>query len=118
MAQCALCKDETEIYAGGDVPICVECSDARKAKGVPSVGEQPIRAALLQDFRDAAARNDEASREFQAVMGRLPSVLRQPQRINNASCNLTIARKRMMMAHRRLNDYLVRGVVPADCSLT
>ena len=118
MAQCALCKDETEIYAGGDVPICVECSDARKAQGIPSVGEQPIRAALLQDFRDAAARNDEASREFQAVMGRLPSVLRHPQRINNASCNLTIARKRMMTAHRRLNDYLGRGVVPADGNLT
>ena len=79
MAQCALCRDETEIYAGGDIPICVECSDARKGKGMPSpVGEQPVRSALLEAFRDAAARNDEASREFQAVMGRLPSVLRHP----------------------------------------
>jgi hypothetical protein len=32
MAQCAYCTVETEIYEGGDVPICVECLDNRKVK--------------------------------------------------------------------------------------
>lgn len=110
MAQCSVCKDETEIYEGGDVPVCVECLDRLKAKRKLPASEQPIHAALLQDFRDAAARSDEATREFQAVMGRLPSGLPQSQRIKNASCNLTIARNRMMTAHNRLNEYIARDL--------
>lgn len=40
MARCAYCKEETEIYIGGDVPICTECLDAQEAErdhlhGVP-----------------------------------------------------------------------------------
>lgn len=31
MARCASCKEETEIYIGGDVPICTECFDAQEA---------------------------------------------------------------------------------------
>ena len=31
MAWCAYCKEETEIYIGGDVPICTECFDAQEA---------------------------------------------------------------------------------------
>ena len=50
MAQCYLCKNETEIYDGGDVPICVECSDVRKTTEIPSVAEQHIHAALFQDY--------------------------------------------------------------------
>ena len=114
MAQCAFCKDETEIYAGGDIPICVECSDARHATRKPSGTEQHIHATLLRDFRDAMTRNNQATREFEAVMGRLPSGLPHAQRIQNASSNLTTARKGMMTAHNRLNDYLGRGVVPED----
>ena len=30
MAWCACCKEETEIYIGGDVPICSECFDAQE----------------------------------------------------------------------------------------
>ena len=114
MSQCAFRKDETEIYAGGDIPICVECSDARHATRKPSGTEQHIHATLLRDFRDATTRNNQATREFEAVMGRLPSGLQHAQRIQNASSNLTMARKGMMTAHNRLNDYLGRGVVPED----
>ena len=44
MAQCAYCKAETEMYAGGDVPICVECSDALGAMRKPPVS---VRDALV-----------------------------------------------------------------------
>jgi hypothetical protein len=49
MAQCYLCKNETDIYDGGDIPICVECADVLKATEIPPVVEQHM-AALLQDY--------------------------------------------------------------------
>jgi hypothetical protein len=111
-----LLQAETEIYIGGDVPICVECSDAQQAAGRKPPGvEHQLRAALLQDILDATARNSEATREFEAVMGHFPSGLPHPdgaQRIKNASNHLSIARKEVMKAHKRLDDFLNRGVVP------
>ena len=117
MALCAYCQAETELYDGGDVPICIECSDARKARRKPPATEQQIRTTLFQDVFEATARNNEATREFEAVMGQFPSGLPHPdgaQRIKNASSSLTVARKEKMKAHDRLNDYLGRGIVPED----
>ena len=107
MALCAYCQAETELYDGGDVPICIECSDARKARRKPPATEQQIRTTLFQDVFEATARNNEATREFEAVMGQFPSGLPHPdgaQRIKNASSILTVARKEKMKAHNRLND--------------
>ena len=117
MALCAYCQAETERYDGGDVPICIECSDARKARRKPPATEQQIRTTLFQDVFEATERNNEATREFEAVMGQFPSSLPHPdgaQRIKNASSSLTVARKEKMKAHDRLNDYLGRGIVPED----
>jgi hypothetical protein len=116
MAQCAYCKAEADRYVGGDVPICVECSDAQQeaARRHPGI-EQEIRAALLQDILGATARNSEATREFEAVMGQFPSGLPHPdgaQRIKNASNHLSIARTEVMKAHKRLDDFLSRGILP------
>ena len=36
------------------------------------------------------------------------------QRIKNASVGLSMARKGVLKAHTRLNDYLGRGIVPED----
>ena len=116
MAQCAYCQAETELYDGG-VPICIECSEVRTTKPKPLTTQQQIRTTLYQDVLQATARNNEATREFEAVMGRLPSGLPHPdgaQRIKNASSSLAVARKEKMKAHNRLNDYLGRGIVPAD----
>jgi len=41
MAWCAYCKEETEIYVGGDVPICTECFDAQEAIRNHSVSGPP-----------------------------------------------------------------------------
>lgn len=79
--------------------------------------EEPIRATLLQDLYEATARNNNASQEFDSVLCQFPSGLPHPdgsQRIKNASCILASARKEMMKAHSRLNDYLERGIVPDD----
>lgn len=106
MAQCSHCKDETDRYDGGDVPVCVECSDRRKAGRPSSATEQHTHthAALFHDFLGATARYHEAIGEFEAVMGQLRSGSPDLQRIKNASSNLTILRKQMMMAHHRLHE--------------
>jgi len=36
------------------------------------------------------------------------------RRIKDASNELTLARKEMMTAHKRLNDFIERGIVPDD----
>jgi hypothetical protein len=41
MAWCAYCKEETEIYIGGDVPICSECFDAQEAMRNQPVPDPP-----------------------------------------------------------------------------
>jgi hypothetical protein len=51
MALCAYCKAETETYEGGDVPICLECSDARQAKLKPPASEQVGRLLFRRALR-------------------------------------------------------------------
>ena len=114
MAQCAYCKAETEMYAGGDVPICVECSDALGATRKPPVS---VRDALVQSVGKTTARTNAASEAFSAIMGQVPGGLPyadSAQRIHSASRELSVARKEMMKAHSRLDDFLSRGVVPED----
>ncbi len=41
MAWCVYCKEETEMYIGGDVPICIECFDAQDATGNHPVSGAP-----------------------------------------------------------------------------
>jgi hypothetical protein len=114
MAQCAYCKAETEMYIGGDVPICVECSDALGPGRKPPAS---VRNALIQSVAETTARANAASDAFSAIMGQFPSGLPYAdgaQRIHSASRELSVARKEMMKAHSRLNDFLRRGVVPED----
>jgi hypothetical protein len=66
MAKCVYCKVETEMYEGGDVPICVECSDAEEAK-------YNVRATLTQNLREATARASGASVAFNKIMSEVPS---------------------------------------------
>ena len=115
MAACAYCRAETELYDGG-LPVCVSCSEAQTRRK-PPVTDQQIRGTLLQDVLELTARTNEASREFDAVMNQFPSGLPHPdgvQRIKNASNKLTIARRELMKAHTRLDDYSSRRIVPDD----
>jgi hypothetical protein len=117
MAHCAYCTAETEMYDGGDVPICVECSDERNLKPKPPATEDRVRSTLIQDVVEATALKNEASGAFEILLDQFPSGLPHPdgsQRIKNASVRLSMARKGVMKAHNRLNDYLGRGIVPKD----
>ena len=116
MAQCTFCKEETEIYDGGDVPVCVECLDRRQAKRDPSATEQHAfdYTALSHDFLEATARYHEATGEFEAVTVSCEAAHRPQQRIKIASSNLTVARKEMLKAYDRLNGTFGR---PSRCNL-
>jgi hypothetical protein len=115
MAACAYCRAETELY-DGDVPVCVNCSLA-PMKRKPPATDQQIRGTLLQDVLELTARTNEATREFNAVIDQFPNGLPHPdgvQRIKNASNKLTIARRELMKAHTRLDEYSGRWIVPDD----
>ena len=116
MAECAYCKAATELYNNG-APICLKCSEAREAKRKPPATQQQIRNTLLQDVIEWTARTEQATEEFEDVMGQIPSGLPDPdgtQRIKNASAKLSLTRIELMKAHRRLNEHSGSGIVPED----
>src|SRR4051794_24672262 len=117
MALCTYCKTETFMYEGGDIPICIECSDARKPKRHPPGSEHEIRTRLHQEFVTATERARKATESFDAAVRQIPGGTPHPdgvQRIYNASRKVSDARIEMMKAHNRLNDYLSRRIVPQD----
>jgi hypothetical protein len=117
MAQCAYCKADTSLYEGG-VPICVKCAETRGGgKRQSPATDRDIRAILVKHIVEATERANAASAAFNAVLDRTPSGLPHPdgtQRIRNASRDLDSARREMMKAHTRLNEFIERGVVPED----
>jgi hypothetical protein len=104
------------MYEGGDIPICIQCSDARKTRRAPLGLEHEIRNILHRDFVTAAERAREATESFDAATQEIPSGIPNPdgvQRIHSASRKVSLARIEMMKAHNRLNDYLSRRIVPS-----
>jgi hypothetical protein len=116
MAECTYCKSETKLYDNG-VPICPKCLEARIIKRKPPQNTDQIRTALVSQIVNATARVSEANQKFSEAVGHFPSGLPHPdgvQRIKNASNELTSARKEMMTAHKRLNEFIEHGIVPED----
>jgi hypothetical protein len=113
MAKCAYCKTETELYENG-TPICLACAGARHGAIPHSSG---IQLKLLEEIRRATDRTNAAAESFSLIIKDMPSELPPPDstsRIKQASRELSTAREEMMRAHRRLNDFLSRGVIPED----
>jgi hypothetical protein len=103
------------------LPTCINCSEQREEKRKPPSREQQIRAVLVAGLVEATARTSAASQAFNNVMSKFPSGLPHPdgsQQVQNASAALAEARKQLMKAHNRLNDYLGRGIVPEDLKQT
>jgi hypothetical protein len=121
MARCIYCAAATEMYVS-QVPTCLNCCSERpKEKRKPPAREQQIRAVLVDCLVEATARTSAASQAFNMVMGQFPSGLPHPdgsQQVQKASAALAAARKELMRAHNRLNDYLGRGIVPDDLKQT
>jgi hypothetical protein len=118
MAECAYCGVETQLYSSG-VPICPKCSDEqeKKASKKPPASGQSIRSVLVDDIASANARVNNASQAFLDVMGQIPTGFPLPdgsQHIHNVSHELSTARKDLMRAHTRLDDFLKTGIVPED----
>jgi hypothetical protein len=114
MVQCIYCKTKTGSYDSG-LPICLDCANRTEAKVRPQ--EQDIRDILQRELKAATARAHAATDAFNAILDDIPSALPHPdgtQRIHNVYRELSIARRRMMEAHSRLGDYLVRGTIPED----
>ena len=118
MALCIHCKaKETELYDSG-VPICLKCADERDNNArKPPVSSRTIQSILANEVADAASRTNKATNAFFEVMGQIPSGFPHPdgsQNIHNASRELSTARKDLMRAHTRLDDFLRTGGVPDD----
>jgi hypothetical protein len=116
MAECAYCKTQTQLYENG-TPICVDCAGAKDGKPQPLSGDSHIQRKLLQEVRQATERVNAAAESFSLIVKDLPSNMPHPDstfRITQASHELSTARSEMMRAHRRLNDFLSKGLIPAD----
>ena len=118
MAACAYCGAETELYENS-VPICLKCSEERDyevAKKSPATANS-IQNILVNEVVEATSRTNKASQAFLAVMGQIPTGFPHPdgsQCIHDASRNLSTARKDLMRAQTRLDDFLKTGNVPED----
>ena len=116
MAKCNDCGSETQLYDGG-VAICIPCVDARDKKRLSPERKDHIRTLLMRKLLEATTRANTLSEDFKDVIDDIPSSLPHPdgtQRIQNISQELSVARKEVMKAHNRLNDFLSRGVIPED----
>lgn len=76
---------------------------------------------ILSDLRSERSQIEDAiivsaTEAYFAIVGEVPSSLYQDgvQRIHNASAEQSAARKQLMKAHNRFNDFLSRGIVPED----
>lgn len=117
MAECIVCKAETFVQVGA-VPICIPCLETQAPSQPRNARE--IRAALVKKIVDATVRANAAMEVFGGVTT-FPSGLPHPdgvQRIKSAAGELSIARKELMAAHKRLNQFLENGIVPEDLKAT
>ena len=117
MERCAYCDAEAEVYEDGETPVCRECLTAQETGRNAASSAKRILTTLIQELMEATARRNEASEAFESIMSQFPSGLPHPdgaQRIKNASHELSVARKKMLEAHQRLNRFMGPGVVPED----
>lgn len=120
MANCIYCGAETSLYQS-ERPVCVKCAEAMGAKQqMPKrapLHKDHVRRILLLEVAETTARADAASAEFKVIVGSIPTGIPHPdgtQRIHQAAHDLANARKDMMQAHSRLEDFLRSGVIPED----
>jgi hypothetical protein len=113
MTECTYCKAETQLYDNG-VPTCLKCFEVRRPK---PPNRDHILTNLVGRIAKATAQVSAANQTFSDIISKFPTGLPHPdgvQRIKKASMELDVARKEMMKAHTRLNDFIERGIVPDD----
>jgi hypothetical protein len=120
MAKCIYCGAEISLHRG-ETPLCAKCAEAMDAKHPPPkqapLHKDHVRRILQLDVAETTARAEAASAEFKMIISSIPTGIPQPdgaQRIHQASHNLSNARKDMMRAHSRLDNFLSSSVIPED----
>jgi hypothetical protein len=104
MAQSATRRAETLVH-----PSRISTSDEKEIKRKPPGSEKELLKDLIRDVVDAGTLKNEASEAFNEAIDHFPSGLPYPdgaQRIKNTSAQLATARKQLMTAHERLDDFL------------
>jgi hypothetical protein len=103
------------------MPLCAKCTEAMDAMQPPPkrapLHKDYVRRILLLEVAETTARANTAAAEFKGVIGSIPTGIPHPdgtQRIHQAAHNLSNARKDMMQAHSRLDNFLRSGVIPED----
>ena len=123
MANCIYCGAETSLHQS-EAPLCVKCAEAMDAKLQPKrapLHKDYVRRILLLDVAETSARAEAAAAEFKGIIGSIPTGIPHPngtQRIHQAAHDLSNARKDMMQAHSRLDNFLSSGVIPEDLEAT
>jgi hypothetical protein len=85
----------------------------------PPTSESQIRNTLHEELWAATERAREAAEAFTAITGESPSGIPHPDdvhRIRDASRDVSLTRAELMRVHKRVQDYLLRGIVPDDPS--
>ena len=99
------------------LPSYAECAGGPETTPKRPPITEPARFALASRITQATAKVSASNEKFNKVLDRFPGGPAHPggvQEIKEASRELTIAREEMMIAHRQLNDFIQRGIVPAD----
>ena len=107
MAQCSRCGAETLLFAGG-TPICIDCDGARD-------DDEALTKILREKVEIARLRLDQANEHFKALARDAPPTIRQPDgalNIHQFGREYRDALKEFEEAMRKLNDFLLRGIVP------
>lgn len=115
-ANCAYCQIETHLHFGGR-PICVPCLGRPRAERKSRMTEQQVHSVLLYDVAEMTARNSAASEAFNDLIRRHRDETLPPcsaQDVFAASLDASYARKGMMAAQERLEDFLSSGIPPKD----
>ena len=120
MEHCIYCGAGTSLYQG-ETPLCAKCAEAIGTEQPPPqpapLHKDHVRRILQLDVAETTARADTAAAEFKAIINSIPSGIPQPdgvQRIHQASHDLANARKDLMRAHSRLDNFLNSGAIPED----
>jgi hypothetical protein len=126
MANCFYCGAETLLHQS-EISLCAKCAEAMDAAKPTDAKKPPLKRAplhkdyvrriLLLEVAETTARAETAAAEFKVIIGSIPTGIPHPdgsQRIHQAAHNLSNARKDMMQAHSRLDDFLRSDVIPED----
>ena|SRR5579862_1312248 len=113
---CSICGAETELYVNGR-PLCVACANPAKSNrdALDDVRAVEIHCQLQDAERSARAELDSALAMFDSLASQPRPLLVPSETLDctrNALSRIGLARANYQAAHKRLLDFVLKGVVP------